>query len=181
VLIVLLGGARSGKSRLAVELAAEAGASSGATITFVATCPRIDGDDDLDARIDRHRAERPADWSTVEEPTELLHTLVAHPRGPMIVDCLTLWVSNLLHRGDDPEAIVDAALAFADVARSRVDTTIVVSNEVGLGVHPEHELGRVFRDVLGSVNQCVARSADRALLMVAGLAVPLTDPRAFLR
>jgi adenosylcobinamide kinase / adenosylcobinamide-phosphate guanylyltransferase len=180
VFVVLIGGARSGKSRLAVELATDEVAETGASVTFVATSPRIDGDADLDARIDRHRAERPSDWATVEEPIELAHALVAAPRGPVIVDCLTLWVSNLMYRGDDADTIVSAALAFADLARSRVDTTIVVSNEVGLGVHPEHELGRAFRDVLGSVNQCVARSADRALLMVAGFAVPLTDPRAFL-
>lgn len=177
MLVVLLGGARSGKSRLAVELATEAGGD----VTYVATCPRIDGDHDLDARIDRHRAERPDGWTTVEEPIELLHVLAQHRAGTLVVDCLTLWVSNLMLRGDEPDAIVDAALALGEVARARSGETIVVSNEVGLGVHPEHALGRTYRDVLGSVNQCVARVADRALFMVAGLALPLGDPRALLR
>ena len=175
-LTFLVGGARSGKSSLAVRMAKDHAGS----VAFVATCPRIDGDDDLDRRIERHRAERPG-WPTIEE----LHDLEGVIAGLgddtfVIVDCVTLWVFNLMHRGDDADAIVAAASSFGRAAAARPNPIVVISNEVGLGVHPETEEGRIYRDILGSVNRAVAEHSNRALLLVAGLAVPLRDPAEFL-
>ncbi len=99
----------------------------------------------------------------------------------VIVDCLTLWVWNLSCRGDDHGTIVRAAADFASAASQRNAPTVVVSNEVGLGVHPETEEGRVYRDLLGAVNRAVADEASPALLMVAGRAMLLHDPKEFLR
>lgn len=165
---LLLGGARSGKSALAVEL----GRRHDGPVTFVATCPPFDGD--LGERISRHRVERP-DWPTVEEPLELADALVGAAATFVILDCLTLWVNNLLHRGDD-DADIEARAADTAAAARGVGDIVVVSNEVGLGVHPETELGRRYRDLLGRVNQTWAAAADTTLLMVAGRAVRLDDP-----
>lgn len=175
MLIVCIGGARSGKSSLALELARR----SGTEVTFIATCPQIDGDDDLTSRIENHRAERPPDWRTVEEEHDLVAALAAAGDTYCVIDCLTLWVSNLMHRGDDDAAIALAAGRAAAAARARVDggaTTIVVTNEVGSGVHPATELGRRYRDLLGRVNQIWGAAADRSLLLIAGRAIELHDP-----
>jgi len=174
LLTLLVGGARSGKSALAVDL----GRRHDGAVTYVATCPP--DDDDLRARIARHRAERPG-WPTIEEPLDLVGALDAVPAGELaIVDCLTLWVSNLLARGDDDAAVDARAGETADAAMRRQAPTIVISNEVGLGVHPSTELGRRYRDVLGRVNQTWARRAGTTLLLVAGRAVRLDDPLALL-
>ena len=169
-LTLLLGGARSGKSALAVEI----GRRHPGPVTFIATSPpALDGD--MAGRIARHRAERPA-WPTIEEPVDLAAALTAAGGGLAIVDCLTLWVSNLLHRGDDDEAIAAVAAEVAAATTARPGPTVAISNEVGLGVHPTTELGRRYRDLLGRVNQRWAAVADPALLLVAGRAVPLADP-----
>ncbi len=172
MLTLLVGGARSGKSTLAVEL----GRRHEGPVTFVATA--VPFDDGLAERIARHRAERPP-WPTVEAPTELAAALAA-AEGLAIVDCLTLWVNNLLHRGDDDAAIEEAAMATADLAAARPGGTVAITNEVGLGVHPETELGRRFQDLLGRVNQCWAQRAETTLLLVAGRALRLEDPWAVL-
>jgi adenosyl cobinamide kinase/adenosyl cobinamide phosphate guanylyltransferase len=125
-------------------------------------------------RIARHRTERPA-WPTIEEPHDLAAALRAVPSGATaIIDCLTLWVSNLMLRGDDDEAI--ATLAADTAVLAGASTTVTVSNEVGLGVHPGNDLGRRYRDLLGRVNRAWAAAADRTLFLVAGRAVALTDP-----
>jgi len=178
MLTFLLGGARSGKSAFAVQLAREH-ALRGGRVAYIATSPRIDGDAELDARIELHRSERPADWTTVEEQHDLIAALDSVGSAFAIVDCLTLWVSNLMWRGDDDAAIADAARDFADVASRRAVPVVAVSNEVGMGIHPPSELGRRYRDVLGRVNQAVAASADTALLMVAGRALVLHEPGSF--
>jgi adenosyl cobinamide kinase/adenosyl cobinamide phosphate guanylyltransferase len=173
MLTFLIGGARSGKSALAVELATHhAGA-----VTYVATSPRIAGDADLDDRIDAHRAERPASWTTIEEPHDLGAAFQLATDSFVIVDCITLWVSNLLWRGDADDAVISAAAAAATTAAARAAPTVVISNEVGLGVHPETDVGRHYRDLLGRVNHVWATAADRALLLVAGRALALNDPR----
>jgi adenosylcobinamide kinase/adenosylcobinamide-phosphate guanylyltransferase len=177
VLIALLGGARSGKSALALQAASE----HGGAVTYIATSPRIDGDDDLATRVATHRAERPSHWRTIEEQHDLLGALSSAGDGVVIVDCLTLWVSNLMWRGDDDADVVRLATRDAAVAAARQAPTIVVSNEVGLGVHPSSEAGRRYRDLLGRVNRTWCSAADRALLLVAGRAVELTDPRTLLR
>lgn len=175
-LTFLLGGARSGKSSLAVKL----GAEHGGPVAYIATCPRIDGDDDLDSRIDRHRADRP-DWPTIEEPYDLRAALGRCDGDALvIVDCVSLWVSNLVFRGDRADAIITAADVFAVDASQRGAPTVVVSNEVGMGVHPETPLGREYRDILGSVNQVIAAHASPALMMIAGRAIELRRPGDFL-
>ena len=168
-LTLLLGGARSGKSALAVQI----GRRHAGRVTFIATSPPVD--DELTARIARHRAERPP-WPTIEEPLDLAGALAAAGDDLAIVDCLTLWVSNLIHRGDADLAVEATAADVACLAARRPAPTVVVTNEVGLGVHPPTELGRRYRDLLGRVNQRWAAVADRSLLLVAGRAVALTDP-----
>jgi adenosyl cobinamide kinase/adenosyl cobinamide phosphate guanylyltransferase len=171
-LTVLLGGARSGKSRLAVELAH----AGGAPVTFVATAEARD--EDMAARIAAHRAERPSGWITVEEPYALADALrEIDPGHVVVVDCLTLWLANALERGDAAATAVEAAAECAALAASRAPLTIAVTNEVGLGVVPATPLGRAFRDLLGDVNRAWVDASEHALLVVAGRALPLTDAR----
>ena len=166
----LVGGARSGKSALAVEL----GRRHEGPVVFVATCTA--SDEDLTERIARHRSARP-DWPTIEEPVELASAVANVDRDALvIVDCLTLWVSNLMLRGDDEPAVTGAAGELAGALVDRRGPAVVVSNEVGLGVHPETELGRRYRDLLGRANQIVAAAADTTLLLVAGRAMRVDDP-----
>lgn len=175
-LVVLLGGARSGKSGLAVELAAAVGAE----VAFVATAEVLD--DEMAERIAIHRAERSAGWMTIEEPLELGQALEAvHPGATCVVDCLSLWVSNLLLRGDAPDAIVAAARACAAHAARRQGLTIAVTNEVGLGVVPATPLGREYRDLLGLVNRAWVGSSSRAAFVVAGRLLPLERAPELLR
>ena len=141
MLTVLLGGARSGKSALAVTLGRRH-EGAGGRVVFVATSPQIDGDTDWAARVARHRAERPA-WPTVEAPADLTGALASIADDAMaIVDCLTLWVSNLMYHHDTADSIVAAADELVGAIAARRGPTVVVSNEVGLGIHPETELGR---------------------------------------
>ena len=162
-LTMLLGGARSGKSALAVRLAAE----TGRPVTFVATGEARDAE--MAARIDAHRRERPTGWTTVEEPLDLRSALERAPEADtVVVDCLSLWVANLLERGLEPDDV-------AAVAAGRTAPTIAVSNEVGLGIVPATELGRVFRDLLGRVNAAWVDASDRALFVVAGRALELKE------
>jgi len=173
-LIVLLGGARSGKSRLAVELATAAGAP----VTFVATAEARDAE--MAERIWAHRAERPEGWVTVEEPYALADALAGvDPQHAVIVDCLSLWVANALGRDDDPETVLEATARAAAIAASRLPLTVAVSNEVGLGVVPATALGRAYRDLLGSVNRVWVEASADAALVVAGRALPLVDARVF--
>jgi adenosyl cobinamide kinase/adenosyl cobinamide phosphate guanylyltransferase len=173
VITFLVGGARSGKSTLAVQLG-ERHADSGGDVVFVATTEPFD--DDLRDRVAAHRRERP-DWPTIEAPVELAEAVTAAPAGALvIVDCLTVWLGNLLHHVPDAAARAAAIDAFLHSLRARTGPTVVVSNEVGLGLHPGTPLGREYRDDLGRLNQRVAAVADRALFLVAGRALPLVDP-----
>jgi adenosyl cobinamide kinase/adenosyl cobinamide phosphate guanylyltransferase len=144
---------------------------SGQRVTFVATASP--GDSEMAERIRLHREERPAAWTTVDAPIDLLATITAAaPDKFLVIDCLTLWVSNLLGEGAGVEQIEVEAGHVADaMARRR---GVVVSNEVGLGIVPANDLARAFRDVLGSVNACFAECAERALFMVAGRAIELS-------
>jgi adenosylcobinamide kinase/adenosylcobinamide-phosphate guanylyltransferase len=185
-LILLLGGARSGKSDYAQSLAAQiAGARP---VVFVATATA--SDEEMADRIARHRTGRPAHWLTVEAPLDPAGALAQTPEAAtapaIVVDCVTLLVSNLLldEVGDgdlDPAhlaAIEARALAALDALLSvpfaPEATLIVVSNEVGMGLVPEYPLGRAFRDMLGRANARLASEADRVLLLIAGLPVELT-------
>jgi adenosyl cobinamide kinase/adenosyl cobinamide phosphate guanylyltransferase len=161
-LTFLLGGARSGKSALAVSLA------GAGPVTFVATGTA--GDEEMAERIKRHRAERPAGWVTVEEPVALRDAVVS-AHGTVVVDCLSLWVANLFEAGWVDGDVEQEGAAVAQVAAA--GHTIAVSNEVGLGVVPATPLGRRYRDVLGRVNASWAAAADEAYLVVAGRALRL--------
>ena len=162
-LVVLLGGARSGKSALAQRWAGE-------SATLIATATALD--DEMRERIARHRAERPASWSTVEEPLDLRGAL-AGARGTVVVDCLSLWVANLFEAGWTDEAVEAEGAAAAVAAAAREEQTFAVSNEVGLGIVPATPLGRRYRDVLGRVNASWAEAAERAVLVVAGRVLEL--------
>jgi adenosyl cobinamide kinase/adenosyl cobinamide phosphate guanylyltransferase len=171
-LVLLLGGARSGKSALAVRMAA----GWAGPVALVATLEARDRE--MAERIRRHRAERPAHWRTVEAPRELERALREAPADAfVIVDCLTLWVSNLLEQPDLPDAEIQRrALSAAALAASRAAPTVAVSNEVGSGIVPAAAMARRYRDLLGAVNTAWAAAADQALLLVAGRALPLLDP-----
>jgi adenosyl cobinamide kinase/adenosyl cobinamide phosphate guanylyltransferase len=166
--VLLLGGARSGKSSLAVRLAVD----SAAPVTFIATA--APGDDEMADRIRAHRQERPAAWTTVDAPVDLLAAIrAAGPEEFLVLDCLTLWVSNQLGEGVASEEVKLAAGHVADEMAGR--RGVVVSNEVGLGIVPANDLARAFRDVLGSVNARFAECAERALFLVAGRAIELSS------
>lgn len=167
-LLVLLGGARSGKSALAQRLAS----ATDAAVTLIATAEARD--DEMAERIAAHRAARPAHWATVEEPLDLARALAdAPPHACVILDCLTLWVSNLMLSGWPAARIEEEASHVAALAADRIAPTLVVSNEVGMGVVPASELGREFRDVQGRVNTVFCGAADRSVLVFAGRALDL--------
>jgi adenosylcobinamide kinase/adenosylcobinamide-phosphate guanylyltransferase len=168
--LLILGGARSGKSRFAL-----ADLPARGRVTFVATAERRDAD--MTARIARHQAERPRHWTTVEAPRDLLPRLTAAlaAADTVVVDCLTLWVSNLMLGGEEDEPILKQADALAVLVAAAKTDLRVISNEVGLGVHPSSADGMRFRDVLGLVNQRVAAAAHRVVVMVAGLPQLIKD------
>ena len=164
--VLVLGGARSGKSDMALRL----GLESRRHVTFIATATA--GDEEMAERIQRHLDSRPSGWSTVEAPLDLREALDSAPDGDfVIVDCLTLWVSNLLGADRRPDEVLGLGEGAAR-AMARHDG-VVVSNEVGLGVVPANDLARVFRDVLGTVNATFARHSERSLLLVAGRVLEL--------
>jgi len=168
-LVVLLGGARCGKSRLAVDLAVAADSP----VTFLATAEARD--DEMEARIEAHRAERPERWNVIEEPLALPRTIAAAPSDhALVVDCLSLWVANALEAGDTAAAIEAESSEAARAAASRGPLTVVVSNEVGLGIVPATPLGRSYRDLLGIVNRIFVDAADEAALVVAGRRLDLS-------
>jgi adenosylcobinamide kinase / adenosylcobinamide-phosphate guanylyltransferase len=162
---LIVGGARSGKSLVAERLAEQ---SAGA-VTYVATV-RLGHDEDLARRVAAHRERRPPGWSTIECGDDLSGVLLS-TAGTMLIDSLGPWLASLPGMRCDLDALV-AAL------RARHEDTIIVSEEVGLGVHPESSIGREFRDALGTLNQVVAQECDRVLLVVAGrtLSLPRSDP-----
>jgi adenosylcobinamide kinase / adenosylcobinamide-phosphate guanylyltransferase len=160
-LTLVLGGARSGKSRYAESLVT----AHPPPWLYVATAEARD--DEMAARIAAHRARRGSDWRTIEAPRDLVGVLADIPSGAaVLVDCLTLWLSNLMLANAD----IDAETARLDGVLARVDVPVVlVSNEVGAGIVPDNALARRFRDAQGRLNQRIAARADRVVLMVAGL------------
>ena len=159
MITLVLGGARSGKSAIAEQLAA----SYGEAVVYVATAEVTD--DDFAKRVMQHRQRRPAGWLTVES-ADLPGALHAHPGGPLLVDSLGTWIA----RHDDFRVEIDDVLKSL---AARTGPTVLVSEEAGLGVHPETSAGRRWRDVLGDVNHAVAAIADSVLLVVAGRVIEL--------
>jgi adenosylcobinamide kinase/adenosylcobinamide-phosphate guanylyltransferase len=168
-LALVLGGARSGKSALAERMCS----SGGLTKICIATAEALDAE--MAERIARHRAVRGPDWETIEAPRALVEALHAAdaPGRVILVDCLTLWLSNVILAGDDPEAAGAHLCAVVGDMRARVT---MVSNEVGLGLVPETPLGRSFRDAQGRLNQRMAATADLVVFAAAGLPLILKSP-----
>jgi adenosyl cobinamide kinase/adenosyl cobinamide phosphate guanylyltransferase len=177
MLALLLGGARSGKSALALQLAS----TGAAPVIFLATGEA--SDDEMGAKIALHRSQRPASWATVEEPVEVEKAFRDIADGTtVVVDCLTLWVSNLLAAGYDDDTAVATAGAVAALCADRPGRAIVVSNEVGSGIVPtDNFLSRRYRDLLGRVNITFAERAQHAFLVVAGRVLPLLPAKTALR
>lgn len=148
--------------------------SLGAPVTFIATAEA--GDDEMAERIERHRADRPAGWTTIEAPIHLaLAVEQVDAEATIVIDCLSMWVSNRMLAGGARSLVAEAA-DLGERLRERSGAAVVVTNEVGSGIVPATSLGRAYRDVLGSVNQVIFASADRAYLVVAGRLLELQDP-----
>jgi adenosylcobinamide kinase/adenosylcobinamide-phosphate guanylyltransferase len=174
--ILVLGGSRSGKSRLAARFSAER-----PPVTFVATATLEPGDPEMAARVARHRADRPRDWTTLEVPRDLEAVLpgLVKNEGSVLIDCVTLWLSNLLLGWGGGPALDEAAILATlervlDVVRARGQARVVfVSNEVGSGIVPVNPLARRFADVQGLANQRLAAACEVVHFCVAGLAMRL--------
>jgi adenosylcobinamide kinase / adenosylcobinamide-phosphate guanylyltransferase len=183
-LVLVLGGARSGKSTFAEKLSI----NSQRRVAFIATA--VAGDEDMRDRITRHRAMRPASWHTIEESLYLADAVrqAATYADVLLLDCMTTWLANWLFLQSGTDQLDDAAISALhyNSALSEIDallqavslldagkTLIIVTNEVGLGIVPAYALGRVYRDILGLVNQRIAAVATRVYLMVAGLGVDI--------
>ena len=168
-LTFVVGGARSGKSSLAVATAA----AQSRPVVFIATAEARD--DEMAARIASHREERPAHWETIEEPVALARALQrSGPDSFVVVDCLTLWVTNALSARGSAWVLAEASRVI-DAATARGGATLVVSNEVGSGIVPADPATRGWRDLLGTVNAQFSRGANAAYLAVAGRVLPLAD------
>lgn len=171
----VLGGARSGKSAWAEARALEM-ERSGSSVVYLATCEYRADDAEMCDRISRHRSRRPSAWRTVEEPYGIEDVVARLDAGSVaLVDCLSLWVSNLLlmtpEQGDSgiADSVLGRVRAFLDAGKRSSGDVIVVSNETGCGVVPSSHLGRLYRDILGWANQEAAQAADEAWFLVAGL------------
>ena len=167
--IFVTGGARSGKSRLAEELALGYGAPLG----YIATGRA--GDAEMAERIERHRARRGPVWQTIEEPVDLAGVITAHQGScnALLVDCVTLWLTNLLLKyGDRVRALQEVAALVPRFASLQIPL-VLVSNEVGMGIVPENDLARAFRDLAGEANELLAAAADEVYVMFSGLPLKL--------
>jgi adenosylcobinamide kinase/adenosylcobinamide-phosphate guanylyltransferase len=164
--LLVLGGARSGKSAYAQSLA-EAHAPQRLYLATAAP-----GDDEMAARIARHKADRGQGWTTLEEPLDIAAALLTHaqPSRVMVVDCLTLWLSNLMLAGRDPGLAVTALAAAIDALAGPV---VIVSNEVGMGLVPDNKIGREFRDWQGRANHELGAACDAVIFVAAGIPLQL--------
>lgn len=170
--ILILGGARSGKSSFAEELAKK----SDNPVTVIASAQAFD--EDMRARITEHRRSRPGSWRTIEEPIQLASALARVPASDTaVVDCITVWLGNMFHEGRSESEVYVEVDRFIETMSQRRGTTIVVSNEVGLGIVPATELGRSYRDVLGRVNTRISNGVDRSMFLIAGRALELREVR----
>ena len=164
----VIGGCRSGKSTYAMQTAEKVPAEQK---IFIATC--VPQDDEMKRRVARHQKERSQNWVTVEAPLDLPEAILQNSRrgDVILVDCLTLWVSNLLIETGDEKKTEDTISQLIEVLEKAICPIVLVSNEVGTGIVPENQLARQFRDITGWVNQAVARCANKVVWMVAGIPV----------
>jgi len=168
-IIFITGGARSGKSRLAEELTERCGAP----LAYVATGQA--GDAEMRERIARHQARRGPAWQTIEEPLDLAAVISGHDgrvKG-MLVDCVTLWLANLLFRHDDARQVLAEVASLAAMFPALQTPIVLVSNEVGMGIVPENGLARAFRDLAGEANELLAQAADEVYVTFSGLPLKL--------
>ncbi len=166
----IIGGCRSGKSRYALELGQQLPEQSR---IFIATCkPR---DEEMQQRVAKHQSERDPSWKTMEIPLQIDKTIddCSQKGSILLVDCLTLWISNLLLGNQGFKTIVPYIDRLTQSLKDARGAVILVSNEVGTGIVPEHELSRLFRDAVGFANQQIAACADEVIWMVAGIPVPI--------
>ena len=167
-IIFVIGGCRSGKSTYAMQTAERVPAEQK---IFIATC--VPRDDEMKRRVARHQKERSQTWVTVEAPLNLPEAILqnSHSGDVILVDCLTLWVSNLLMETGDDSKIEETISQFINAIEKAAGPIVLVSNEVGTGIVPENALARKYRDIIGRVNQAVAKAAGRVIWMVAGIPV----------
>lgn len=168
---LILGGARSGKSRYAQKLASEL-----KRVAFIATARPSDSE--MRRKIAQHRSERPASWETIEAPTDLANAIKSRStKAIIIIDCLTLYLDNVMRAKRGAVIEIERRLhQVCEAIRTSKSSVIVVSNEVGCGVVPAFRSGRRYRDLLGQLNQQIAEMADRVIFMVAGMALTVKDP-----
>ena len=164
-ILFVIGGCRSGKSSFALDYANKQFRKK----IFLATSQALD--DEMERRIARHRKDRGSDWTTIEEPTKLTETLASLKTNceVVLIDCLTIWISNLLMDGETEEQIVSNTENLTEVMKKIGQSIVVVSNEVGSGIVPENKIARIYRDIAGIVNQKVAVCSDTVVLTVAGI------------
>ena len=167
-MIFVTGGARSGKSAFALR---KASSLAGDAVSFIATAEALDVE--MSERIERHRLERNSNWQTLEESLDIGSALERATHKLIVLDCVALWVSNLLLAGTSETAMLERTAAFIASAATLEKNVIVVSNEVGLGIVPDNALSRRYRDALGRVNQTFAAASSEAYLLVSGLELQL--------
>jgi adenosylcobinamide kinase/adenosylcobinamide-phosphate guanylyltransferase len=167
-IIFVIGGCRSGKSTYALQTAEKMPAERK---IFIATC--VPQDDEMKQRVAKHQTTRSRSWTTVEEPLKLWEAILQNSRRAdvILIDCLTLWVSNLLMETDDEEKLEEAISQLIDTLKKVTCSIVLVSNEVGTGIVPENRLARQYRDIIGLANQAVAKTASKVIWMVAGIPV----------
>ncbi len=170
--ILVIGGCRSGKSSHALQLAE----TMGRRRVFVATC--VPHDDEMQDRVDRHRRERSDTWRTLEIPIDLAEAIRANSAlaDVILVDCLTLWLNNLLMQTQDTNQMQRGIDELAEAVKTAPHAVILVSNEVGAGIVPENRLARLYRDLAGWTNQAIAAACDRVVWTVAGIPVTIKPP-----
>ncbi|MGB9597266.1 MAG: bifunctional adenosylcobinamide kinase/adenosylcobinamide-phosphate guanylyltransferase [Candidatus Poribacteria bacterium] len=175
--IFIIGGARSGKSSFALQLAK----GIGGKVAFIATAQA--GDEEMLKRIQIHKQDRPEEWTTIEEPFDIASAIdSAKGHNIVIVDCITLLISNLLcstENLDDISWIFNKIENLINSAKEFVGTAIIISNEVGMGIVPENRLAREFRDMAGMANQMIANSADKVYFCFSGIPVLIKDSGGF--
>jgi adenosylcobinamide kinase/adenosylcobinamide-phosphate guanylyltransferase len=164
-IVFVLGGCRSGKSRFALEYADRHYRRK----VFLATSEVFD--DEMKKRVEKHQRDRGREWTTIEAPLNLAEELTSleHSYEVVLIDCITLWISNLLLAGEGEDGILEKADGLVERLKHIPQSTILVSNEVGTGIVPENRLARIFRDAAGAVNQKLAACADGVVLTVAGI------------